>query len=156
MNKALIFLLFIALAAPAEEPNQIDISLLPIKDEAEVLGKWAFPGSPFMGVAIQFDQGTYKYWFHSDVVLPDGPEYPLVGTWDLKNGVVTLKPQSRGRLYAEHWVMIRYRGEVGLFNPRDLQVIMWQETTPMHRLLQRMTAEPSVWPPFKLPAKANP
>lgn len=155
MIKVLIFLFFIALGAPAEERNEIDISLLPIKDEGEILGKWSFRQSPFMGVAIQFDRGTYKYWFRSDVGLPDEPEYPLVGTWDLKNGVVTLKAQSRDPLYAEHWVMIRYRGEVGLFSPRDLRVIMWQETTPMDRLLQRLTAEPPMWPPFKLPAKAK-
>jgi hypothetical protein len=35
-----------------------------------------------MGVAILFRaNGTFEYWFYSDVVDPNAPKYPVAGKW---------------------------------------------------------------------------
>ena len=66
----------------------------------------------YMGVAIQFDGNQYKYWFYSDVVVPDEPEYPLSGTWSWDGPVVKL--DSDAHLYDERWHVYRYNGELCL------------------------------------------
>lgn len=155
MSCRILLLLLVALGAHAAVNQQIDLSLLRIQDEKEILGKWSFSSewSGYMGMAIQFDKGEYRYWFHSDVKSDDEPRYPLTGTWKLIDGVLSMSPPVNGRLYATEWMLIRYQGETGLIAPDNFAIMMIHDRTPTNRWLQRLEREPATWPLMNLPAK---
>lgn len=53
-----------------------------------------------MGVAIQFNNDyTYKYWFYSDVIRNDEPDYPITGKYEIENNAITLMPLGKKEDY---------------------------------------------------------
>lgn len=66
-----------------------------------------------MGAAFKFDSdGTFRYWFYSDVHCGDDPSYPIIGTWRWNGPVLELT--SSHHLMDTRWTAYSYRGEVGL------------------------------------------
>lgn len=79
----------------------------------DLAGGWVIPESWFMGLAVAFEEsGTFSYWFFSDVVYEDEPDYPLRGTWRWNGAILELSfedPSSKEQYYP-----IKINGKVGL------------------------------------------
>jgi hypothetical protein len=104
-----------------------------------------------MGFAIEFKKHEFKYWATSDFKSPDGPKYPIVGTWELVKGVVVLKAPDGIDLYSDEWVMTRFKDSIGLTNPNDVKVLIWQQSSPETRMLTKWQGEPDTWPMLNMP-----
>lgn len=105
-------------AEPLPEPK-LDPSLdmlwirEPINDLDE--GAWVLSEqwAGFMGAALKFNRdGTFKYWFYSDVKLPDEPKWPIVGSWAWNGPVLELKVQHH--LFDARWYAYRHKNELTL------------------------------------------
>jgi len=93
--------------APASVPAAGPIS--------DLVGAWVLNDawSGVMGVAIKFDaDGTFRYWFYSDVKVGDEPHYPVTGSWQWNGQVLELSASNR--LYDVHWHPYSYQGEMCL------------------------------------------
>jgi hypothetical protein len=67
----------------------------------------------YMGVAIQFrPNGTFDYWFYSDVPEKNAPTYPVHGSWKRDGAVLQL--ESEHRLHATRWHVCQHQGETCL------------------------------------------
>ena len=66
-----------------------------------------------MGVAFKFnDDGTFRYWFYSDVIVGNEPKYPIAGTWRWNGEVLELTASNR--LHAFRWYPYPYQGQTCL------------------------------------------
>ncbi len=109
----------------------------------ELLGAWvlnkAWDG--YMGVAIRFNgDGTFDYWFYSDVgSLGPPPKYPVRGRWEIKGSAVML--ESTAHVYDTTWHLIRHQGQLALMPMRTptwdrllFQIAGFDERNPfLHR-----------------------
>ncbi len=108
-----------------------------------------------MGMAIEFKEHEFRYWFYSDVKLSDESKYPIIGTWEVVKGVVVLKAPEGVRLYSDEWVMTKAGDSVGLTNPGDVKVLIWQKASPASRMLTKWQGEPPKWPMLNRPGTWN-
>lgn len=140
-------------AHAAEKAFELNVTYQEVKDAKEIIGKWAFSAqwSGYMGMAIEFKEHEFRYWFSSDVKSPDDPKYPIVGTWELVKGVVVLKAPNGIDLYSDEWVMTKTKDSVGLTNPGDVKVLIWQKSPADTRMLTKIQGSPSVWPMLNTP-----
>jgi PhoPQ-activated pathogenicity-related protein len=98
---------------PKRSSGQVSAGRSPsAKPPISVEGAWVLnkAWTGYMGVAILFKKdGTFKYWFYSDVKLDNEPKYPISGTWSWNNSVLELK--AKEGLHASHGHVYRHRGE---------------------------------------------
>ncbi len=73
----------------------------------------------YMGVAIALSGERYYYWFYSDVILENEPDYPISGTYVWTDGILTLK-QEYDQLYSSVWVAATNAGRACLWAERDV------------------------------------
>src|SRR5437763_1342591 len=112
-------ILLVGCARLAPPPGDPAVAEKPVRGEgaplADLEGGWVLSRDweGFMGVAIQFHRdGTFDYWFYSDVADPDGPKYPVRGKWKWNDSVLTLECDHR--LHSTRWHVDRHRGEPAL------------------------------------------
>ena len=94
-------------AVPPSVPAAASIS--------DLVGAWVLNDawSGFMGVAIKFDvDGTFRYWFYSDVKGTDEPSYPIIGAWRWNGPVLELAASNH--LHDVRWHPYPYQGEICL------------------------------------------
>ncbi len=154
MRTALILIaLCFVQARGVEKPFEFNVTYHGIKDAKEIIGKWTFSEqwSGFMGMAIEFKEHEFRYWFYSDVKLPDEPKYPVVGTWEVVKGVVVLKAPEGVHLYSGEWVMTKFGESIGLTNPSDVKGLICQKASPDSRMLTKLNGEPPIWPMLNSP-----
>lgn len=80
----------------------------------DLIGGWVFNDAwaGFMGVAIKFDaQGTFRYWFYSDVRGGGECSYPITGSWRWKGNVLELTAPC---LHEFRWHPYLYHDELCL------------------------------------------
>ena len=140
-------------ARGGEKEFELHVTYKGIKDAKEIIGKWTFSEqwSGYMGMAIEFKEHEFRYWFYSDVKSPDEPKFPIIGTWEVVKGVVVLKAPEGVHLYSEEWVMTKFGESVGLTNPGDVKVLIWQKASPASRMLTKWQGEPPSWPMLNRP-----
>lgn len=140
-------------ARGGEKAFEFNVTFQEIKDPKEIIGKWSFSGAWMgcMGMAIEFKEKEFRYWFRSDVKLPNEPKYPITGTWELVKGVVVLKAPDGVHLYSDEWVMTKFGKSVGLTAPSNTKVLIWQQSTPETRMLTKVQGEPPIWLMFNTP-----
>lgn len=140
-------------ARGSEKAFEFNVTFKEVKEPKEIIGKWSFSGAwmGYMGMAIEFEEKEFRYWFRSDVKLPNPPKYPISGTWEVVKGVVVLKPTGGVHLYSEEWVMTKFGKSVGLTAVGDTKVLIWQQSTPETRMLTKVLGKPPVWPMFNTP-----
>jgi len=77
------------------------------------IGAWVLSDVRFMGVAMKFDtNGTFRYWFFSDINSGDELEYPIRGTWRWSGSVLELTAPHD--LFDVRWHPYSYKGEMCL------------------------------------------
>ncbi len=89
------------------------------KKELEI-GGWQLSSEweGYMGVSLKFnDDGTFQYWFYSDVKLDNEPSYPLSGKWEMSDNVITLI--STEHLYDTKYHVIKFGSEICLMPNRN-------------------------------------
>jgi hypothetical protein len=96
---------------PAQITEPVKRVLLPAENPPleNLEGGWVLNPvwAGFMGVAILFRQdGTFDYWFYSDVVTGREPRYPVSGRWKWNQGILEL--ESEHHLYDTHWYVYQY------------------------------------------------
>ena len=147
----------------SEKPFEFNVTYLEVRDAKEIVGKWSFSAqwAGYMGLAIEFKEHEFRYWFYSDMKSPNEPKYPIVGTWELVKGVVVLKAPDGVHLYSDEWVMTKFKDSVGLTNPGDVKVLIWQKASPDTRMLTKVHGPSPDWPmlnssePFKEQAQQD-
>lgn len=140
-------------ARGGEKAFEFNVTYQAIKDSKEIIGKWTFSHewSGHMGLAIEFKEHEFRYWFRSDVKSPDDPKYPIIGTWEVVKGVVVLKAPEGVQLYSDEWVMTKSGESVGLTNPDNVKVLIWQQASPASRMLTKWHEESDTWPLLNMP-----
>jgi len=140
-------------ARGSEKAFEFSVTFKEVKDPKEIIGKWTFSEqwSGYMGMAIEFKEREFRYWFSSDFKSPDEPKYPVVGTWELVKGVVVLKAPDGVHLYSNEWVMTKFKDSFGLTNPSDVKVLIRQKSSPDTRMLTKVQGVPPVWPMLNSP-----
>ncbi len=43
---------------------------------------------------LELKDGQFRYWFSSDVMIPGGPEYPIEGSYNSREGELVLSSQK--------------------------------------------------------------
>ena len=144
-------------ACGSEKAFEFNVTFKEVKDPKEIIGKWSFSGAWMgcMGMAIEFKEKEFRYWFRSDVKLPNEPKYPIIGTWEVVKGVVVLKPPDGVHLYSKEWVMTKFGESVGLTDPGNTNVLICQKSTPETRMLTKVKGEPPIWPMFNTPIEVK-
>ena len=137
----------------AEKAFAFNVTYQEVKDAKVIIGKWSFSGQwgSYMGLAIEFKEHEFRYWSNSNVKLPSEPKYPIVGKWELVKGVVVLKAPDGVQLYSDEWVMTKFKDSVGLTNPGDVKVLIWQKSSPDTRMLTKVNVTPPEWPLLNTP-----
>jgi hypothetical protein len=110
----------------AQEQSAVPSSVPAAMPISDFVGAWVLNDvwSGFMGVAIKFDaDGTFRYWFYSDVEGGDEPSYPILGTWRWSGPVLELTASNR--LHDIRWHPYSYQGEMCLLPEYARQ---WQAT----------------------------
>jgi hypothetical protein len=92
----------------------------------------------FMGVALVIQGNEFKYWFYSDVKIPNPPAYPITGKVEFDAGVVRLHPHDDRRLYDTSWHLVVFQGEICLLADRHLQAYRAGEKFADDRLLHKI------------------
>ncbi len=153
--RTIIILLTLCLGTTraAEKPFGFNITYLEVKDAKEIIGKWSLSGewSGYMGLAIEFQEHEFRYWFYSDMKMPNEPKYPIVGSWELVKGVVVLKAPEGVHLYSDEWIMTKFKDSAGLTNPGDVKVLIWQKSSPDTRMLTKVRSSSHDWPMLNTP-----
>ena len=149
----IIFTLCFGTTHAAEKAFAFNVTYLEIKDAKEIIGKWSFSEqwSGYMGLAIEFKEHEFRYWATSDFKSPDKPKYPIVGTWELVKGVVVLKAPNGIHLYSDKWVMTKSKDSLGMTSPGDVEVLIWQKSSPDTRMLTKVKGTPPEWPMLNTP-----
>lgn len=59
--------------------------------------------SGFSGTVLELKAGRFRYWFYSDVIISNGPKYPLSGEYSIEEGRLMLHHQqvSQSEWYVE-------------------------------------------------------
>ncbi len=149
----------IAISCPEStgSPHSFDLQCLEIEHADEVIGKWSFSSHwmGHMGIALEIRaDGSFSYWFDSDVKSSNDPDYPIEGTWQLVKGTLRLSSIQESHLYATDWILVRYADSTGLLSPDNLKVLIWHEATPDTRMLFRNDS-PFTWPMLNMPMVIN-
>ena len=55
------------------------------------------------------------------------------------------------QLYSDEWVMTKSGESVGLTNPDDVKVLIWQKASPASRMLTKWHEESDTWPVLNMP-----
>jgi hypothetical protein len=71
-----------------------------------------------MGVAIALSENRYYYWFYSDARYDEEPAWPIVGTYTLSDGRLTLSANEF--LYASTWLVEANGNRECLWAERDV------------------------------------
>jgi len=154
MRTILILLtLCVGATRAVEKPFDLNVTYLEVKDAKEIIGKWSFSAqwAGYMGLAIEFKEHEFRYWFYSDLKSANEPKYPIVGTWELVKGVVVLKAPEGVHLYSNEWVMTKFKDSIGLTNPGDVKVLIWQKSSPDTRMLTKVHRSSPDWPMLNVP-----
>jgi len=72
----------------------------------------------YMGVALAVTENRYYYWFYSDVPYAKEPAWPLVGSYRIIDGQLTLSTDEL--LYATTWIIVTNGDRECLWADRDV------------------------------------
>lgn len=87
-----------------------------------IIGAWGTSDCRFEAVTIKFDtNGTFHYWFHTDIKIDDEPDDSITGTWRWSGSVLELTASYH--LYDVRFHPYSYKGEVCLLPEHARQ---WQ------------------------------
>ena len=92
----------------------------------------------YMGIALVIQGTEFKYWFYSDVILPDEPDYPITGKVEFDAGILRLHPHGGNRLYDTSWHLVVFQGEICLLAERHMQTYREDQKLPDDRLLHKV------------------
>jgi len=111
----LMLLLGCSQRSPSPKPNSTQVVVPDSFDRAWVMSSgWC----GYMGVTIALTPDKYYYWFYSDVVTGDEPEYPIAGSYTFTNGKLLLDV-SEDHLYSTSWIITTNAGRTCLWAERD-------------------------------------
>lgn len=104
------------------EDHSVASSVPVVAPIPDVIGAWVLNDFRFEGVAMKFDtNGTFRYWFYSDINIEDEPEYPITGTWRWSGSVLELTASHD--LHDVRFHAYSYKGEACLLPEHARQ---WQ------------------------------
>ncbi len=107
--------------------------------DARINGAWVqYGGKGWSGFAVEFDDGQYRAWQYSDILIGnmfDPPKQPLTGTYETCGNVITL--HSRERLLSPVWFLGRMNGQPTLFAPGDWAALRSGNKVDMAELLMQ-------------------
>lgn len=72
---------------------------------------------------LELKGGNFRYWFKSDVLMRNPPNYPVVGKYQANGGAVTLPHKD---IYETNWTSMTYDGKVTLWRPSAVKY--WEES----------------------------
>ena len=135
MRESLVLFLVLAIAGcegrsadrsgspPAEQPSTSD-------DPRQAPGTSQFDGvyctareiSGSSGTILELKGEKFRYWFYSDLIGPDGPEYTITGSYRVVDGKLVL---DHGQVTQKEWFPDVINGVPVLF--RDDALKIWRE-----------------------------
>ena len=121
-----------------------------------ISGAWALSEdlNGYMGIALNVKGDVFEYWFYSDVIASNEPEYPIRGKVVYRSNSIQLESRDKKLLYSTTWRLVVHEGEICLLADKDLPNHRPPEH-PSDRLLHKIADTPIQEPVLnpKLPFK---
>ncbi len=136
MGVLLVVAVFAQGRAEVPSPWLAPITLKRIAERKEIEGYWALSSAwiPYMGLALELrSDGSFRFWFRSDVRVKGEPKYPVIGKYSIEGGILTLATSAD--IYDPRWVLISHAGRTGIFPLSNFDTIISRQESPHERML---------------------
>lgn len=160
MKRSLWGLLVLALLSQGRGegalPWSATVTLRRIEEHKEVEGHWTLSSewTGYMGLALELrTDGSFRYWFKSDVRPPGEPKYPVTGKYSIVDGTLVLVASAE--IYDTRWYLISHDGRIGLFPASSFETIVGRRESPRDRMLFQIGTEKAekAWPIYNEPTQ---